>query len=316
MAQAAPWLASLALAACSVYTSELTEGSGAAVDTGADSAAGAAQASGAHSSGAGRQTGSGAEPAAVAGGTGSGVVTEPQTGGEGAEGGAGQHAEGGASGSGAVTSGGTSPGSGASGGSSPASDLLDGFEDEDLTLEQSNGRGGVWYLFDDGSVGKVGPVPLTSSPLSDAPAALGLYALHVTASGFTGWGSGLGVDFRAGKKPYDGTGLSGIRFWARVGAGKNTRHRMQIADGSSDALGGKCNPAVAAPEGEKCEDHFGINLTLTTSWKQYVVRFSELSQIGWGAPAAALDTTTLYGLQLTAKSKLDVDVWLDELEFF
>jgi hypothetical protein len=227
---------------------------------------------------------------------------------------------GGSSGDATSGSGGTTSAAGSGGaGSGPVTqpgDLLDGFEDQDLVLEQSAGRGGVWYLFDDGSVGASGPTPFASSKLSSAPAELGLYAMHVTATGFTGWGSGLGVDFRAGKKPYDASKLSGLRFWARVGEGKNTRHRLQLVDGTSDALGGKCNPASTAPEGEKCDDHFGKNLTFTSSWALYTLSFAELSQIGWGNPAAALDKTTLYGLQVTAKAKLDVDLWLDQIEFF
>jgi endoglucanase len=143
-----------------------------------------------------------------------------------------------------------------------------------------------------------------------------MYGLHITASGFSGYGSGLGADFKAGKKPYDASKYSGVRFWARVGEGKNTRHRLQLVDATTDKLGGKCNPAADAAEGEKCDDHFGKNLVLTTSWTLYSVPFAELSQIGWGLAGDALDKATLYGLQLTAKPKLNVDLWLDQIEFF
>jgi hypothetical protein len=194
--------------------------------------------------------------------------------------------------------------------------LIDGFEDEDVTLEQNGGRGGVWYLFDDGTVGTAGPAPLKCSALGGAPAALGAYAMHITATGFTAWGTGLGVDFRAGKKVYDASKYTGIRFWARVGAGKNTRHRLQLADATTDVAGGKCNAAANAPDGEKCDDHFGINETFTSIWTQYVVRFDELTQIGWGNAAPTVDKSALYGLQVTAKAKLEVDLWLDQIEFF
>jgi hypothetical protein len=213
---------------------------------------------------------------------------------------------------------GSTPGGGSGGGpvAPPAGDLLDGFEDDDLTVEPSDGRSGVWYLFDDGTVGTAGPAPLICGKLVDAPAGLGSYAMHVTATGFTGWGSGLGVDFRAGKKPYDASLMSGVRFWARVGENKNTRHRVQLVDATTDVLGGKCNAATTAVDGEKCDDHFGKNLTFTTTWTLYVLPFSELSQIGWGKSAPALDKTALYGLQVTAKAKLEVDLWLDQVEFF
>jgi hypothetical protein len=195
-------------------------------------------------------------------------------------------------------------------------DLIDGFEDQDDVLEQTDGRGGVWYLFDDGTAGSLEPSPLECVELVDAPVELGLFALRITGSGFSDWGSGLGADFRDGKKLYDASAYRGIRFWAKVGEGKNTRHRLQIADVATDALGMRCNAAANAPNGEKCGDHFGINLTFSTGWQRYEVRFDELSQIGWGKSAPGLDASQVYGLQITAKAKLEVELWLDQIEFY
>jgi hypothetical protein len=330
-------LAALALAnACAVYSSDLIDDAAAGVTTSGSDGASA----GHGSSLAGKPSGGGGKTASVetpgAGGdqgpseSGSAAAGTPTstggatntTGNAGSAGNgttpnAGSGTTPSAGGSGVAGSGSVAGSSGAGGSPvTPAGDLLDGFEDEDLTLEQTSGRGGVWYLFDDGTVGTLGPTPLVCSLLVAAPPELGQYGMHVTASGFTSFGTGLGVDFRAGKKPYDGSKLSGIRFWARVGDGKNTRHRLQIADATTDKAGGKCNPAADAPNGAKCDDHFGINKTFTSSWASYVIRFDELSQIGWGNAGPALDKTTLYGLQVTAKAKLEVDLWLDQIEFF
>jgi hypothetical protein len=301
-----------ALAACSVYTDELidADASGIGSHAGTDDGLSGAGGSGGKSSATG-----GKASMTEAGSTASGTGAEggaPNPDGMAGEGNGGSGAEAGTAGT-AGTSAGTA---GTAGGGSVASPLIDGFEDEDITLEQTSGRGGVWYLFDDGTTGKTGPDPLACSDVEDAPESLGDFALHITASGFTDWGSGLGADFRAGKKVYDASKYTGIRFWARVGEGKNTRHRLQLVDGTTDKLGGKCNAAANAPDGEKCEDHFGINLVFTSTWTEYTVPFADLSQIGWGLPADALDTATLYGLQVTAKAKLDVDLWLDQIEFF
>jgi hypothetical protein len=186
----------------------------------------------------------------------------------------------------------------------------------DATMEPLQGAGGVWYLFDDGTVGSTGPSPFATTTLSDAPAVLGSQALRVTATGFTGWGSGFGVDLRDGKKPFDASRFTGIRFWARTGAGKNTKHRVQISDAMTDVVGMKCNPAPAAPNGEKCEDHFGIDQTFTAAWTLYEIAFSSLTQLGWGLEAPAIDASQVYGLQITAKSKLEVELWIDQLEFY
>lgn len=315
------------VSACSVYSSDLVDGESASGFTtsgrGGTSAGPASGSAGklAISGGGSDDTvipGVGGEPTETPGAAGSGAAPSAGSSGNGASGAAGSAVGGSDAGGSAGSSSGTAGGgSGAVGGSGPvASDLIDGFEDEDITLEQSGGRGGVWYLFDDATVGTAGPVPLKCSVLGGAPAALGAYAMHITATGFTSWGSGLGVDFRAGKKVYDGSKYTGIRFWARVGVGKNTRHRLQLADATTDKAGGKCNAAVDAPDGEKCDDHFGINETFTSTWTQYVVRFDELTQIGWGNAAPSVDKAALYGLQITAKAKLEVDLWLDQIEFF
>jgi hypothetical protein len=315
---------------CSVYSEDLVDGASASI-----TGSGGLDEPRAGSGG----SGSGSKPAVDGG---SGVVI-PSEGGEGpvdspGASGTGNNSSAGASGaaSGGVNAGGSAgssatagsgnsagaagsaPTGGGNGGTGglPVGDLIDGFEDEDITLEQNGGRGGVWYLFDDLTVGTAGPSPLMCTPLSGAPKDLGGYAMHITATGFTSWGSGLGVDFRAGKKVYDASKYSGIRFWAKVGTGKNTRHRLQLADATTDKAGGKCNPAVNAPDGAKCDDHFGINEVFTTTWTQYSVKFSDLAQIGWGNAAPALDTSALYGLQVTAKPKLEVDLWLDQIEFF
>jgi hypothetical protein len=314
----------LVATACSVYSADLTDGQTSSITddghAGADStqAGGGSGSSGKPGANGGRSGSDGVDP--TEGGDASGDSPGAGGGGAAPNGGTeGGGVPGTAGGSGAGTAGsggGAGATTGGSGGTGATADLIDGFEDDDITLEQNGGRGGVWYLFDDGTVGTAGPSPLVCSPLGGAPAALGAYAMHITATGFTSWGTGLGVDFRAGKKVYDASKYTGIRFWARVGAGKNTRHRLQLADATTDAAGGKCNPAATAPEGEKCEDHFGINETFTSVWTQYIVRFDELSQIGWGNPAPAVDKSALYGLQITAKAKLEVDLWLDQIEFF
>lgn len=307
--------------ACSVYSSDLLNAAGGGAG-GGSGLGGTGHAGGI----GGGSSGAGGKPVAnMAGNSGSddtaagesaggspdgGAAGVPSTG----RGGGGTAAGGTAAIAGSSGSGGTAGVAGSGGAGGP--DLVDGFEDNDLTLEQTSGRGGVWYLFDDATVGTTGPKPLACSPLTGAPAALGMYAMHITATGFTGFGSGLGVDFRAGKKVYDASKFTGIRFWAKVGVGKNTKHRVQIADATTDAAGGKCNPAATAPNGEKCSDHFGVDETFTTSWVQYIVPFDQMTQLGWGTPAPAITKTALYGLQVTAKPKLEVDLWLDQIEFF
>lgn len=56
-------------------------------------------------------------------------------------------------------------------------------EDKNLTIEQTSGRSGVWYLFGDGTVGTLDPSPLVMTDLTESPEVLGSYGLHVTVAG-------------------------------------------------------------------------------------------------------------------------------------
>ena len=320
------WLAAfsaLGLAtACSVYTSELVEETTGITTAGTSSLGGKASSTGGKPSGTGGKTG--IEP------SGGDAGEDPDTAGMSGGGKSGEAAGGTGTGSagtgvtapmgGSAGAGGSAPGIGGSAGTGGSGttgegDLVDGFEDDDLTLEQVDGRGGVWYLVGDGTTGTVGPTPLVCTPNSGAPVALGGYAMHITATGFTGSGSLLGADLRNLKKVYNGTKFTGLRFWAKVGAGKNTKHRVQLSDATTDRAAGNCDPesAVAA---EMCDDHFGVNMTFTTTWTQYSIAFKDMAQVGWGKPAAALNKAALYGVQVTAKPKLSVDLWLDQIEFY
>lgn len=308
--------------ACSVYTSDLLEET-TGITTGGTSSPDSAGHSSAEAGTSFTIGGKSGDETPSGGGDGG---AEPDT----AEAGKGGGPNGGTpnGGSGGSTTGGSAGSAGSVGGTAGAAgtagsaggpsgpDLVDGFEDEDLTLEQTDGRGGVWYLVGDGTVGTVGPDPLACSPNSGAPADLGGYAMHITATGFTGSGSILGADLRDKKKVYDASRFTGIRFWAKVGTGKNTKHRVQLADATTDKAGGKCDPAATAVAAEKCDDHFGYAATFTTSWAQYSITFKQMTQLGWGKAGTALDKAALYGVQFTAKPKLDVDLWLDQIEFF
>lgn len=313
-------LALVASGACSVYGDDLLETATGIGNAGSNSSGSGGSLAGNPSTVAGT-SGVDTSGAGAPGAGGDGEGGEPGTGMAGADTGGTSNVGGGANlaggGTGGTPGSGGSAGTGGSGGTPVDINLIDDFEDQNLTIKASDTRGGVWYLFDNGTTGTTGPKPLAVAANSGAPPALGDYALHITATGFTGTadsvGSGLGVDFRNQRKVYDGSKFAGIRFWAKVGAaGKNTIHRVQIADATTDKAGGKCSTAA----GKLCDDHFGIAETFTTTWAQYTVRFDKLTQLGWGNPGDALDTAELYGLQITAAPKLEVDLWLDQFEFF
>jgi hypothetical protein len=296
------WVAS----ACSVYSDALLDDTAPISNGGADGAGKGGIKGGGTSGTAGGKAGAGDEPLGGAddpgeGGAG-GAPDVGSTSGSPNTGGGGMSAGGGG------TAGGGTAGDGGTGvGGSTAAGLVDDFEDKNIVLRQVDGRGGVWYLFAVGTGGTSGPKPLVPAALSGAPEELGSYGLHVTSAGWGDW-SGLGVDFRDTRKVYDASKFTALRFWARVA--KAADYRVQIADATTDKLGGKCK--VTGENGEICGDHFFALLTLTTTWKQHTVLFKDLMQDGWGLAGDKLDAAHVYGLEV--KSQLDVDLWIDQIE--
>ncbi len=216
--------------------------------------------------------------------------------------GAGGASAGGAGAGGAGAGGAGAGGAGAAGtGGSPPVGLVDDLEDGDLGIPSREGRGGRWFAFTDGTA----QVALSVAP---GGAAGTQRALHATASAFGTWGGGVGVVLRGtatnAPQPYDASSCSGLSLWARVGSGPARSVRLSVPDRATDASAGVCRT---------CNDHFGKDLPLTTQWREHRVRWSELTQGGWGDRQPGLATAALYAVQLQVGAGAPLDVWVDQL---
>jgi hypothetical protein len=100
----------------------------------------------------------------------------------------------------------------------PSLPVIDDFEDANGWLELVSGRAGVWYVTNDGSSDSQIPGPGDPlAPVADGAGGSG-YSGHTVGSGFTGWGSALGVpssETESGTCRYDARALSGIAFRAK-----------------------------------------------------------------------------------------------------
>ena len=195
---------------------------------------------------------------------------------------------------------------------SPTCALIDDLEDGNGAIISKCGRSGYWFTFNDGTVTGTQTPPLagpfTPSAIPGGRAG-SLYAARTYGSGFTDYGAGIGMQFAGGTTPYDAHGWSGIAFWARIGSGTVATMRMDFPDTTTDPHGGKC--------GTDCYDHFGLSLTFDTTWKYYVVKWSDLAQEGWGfaSPTGKIDAYHLYDMQIQTGSSSVFDVWLDDVTF-
>lgn len=122
----------------------------------------------------------------------------------------------------------------------------------------------------------------------------------------------------ASRAPVDLSAFQGFVFWAM--ASKATRLKVLVEDAETDALGGRCGQLDASAD--QCGDAFSRPLSLTDTWKRYEVKWSELSQRGWGhvAPSGKLDPSAVYiigfqvdGPQGEDASAVDADFWIDDI---
>jgi hypothetical protein len=245
--------------------------------------------------------------------------------GSGGRGGSGNASSGGAGSGGSATGGAGTGGAGTGGAGTGGtavgapclpSTMFDDMEDGDGLICANAGRTGAWKMFL-GENGQVDPPAGAITASAPIPGGRGnsTRAMHFSGTGFTApsyatIGGSLGAS-------YDLTPFTALRFWARSGVGPLAM-RVDIpsvaTEGAAD--GGTCVPTTLP-----CYDYHGVNVQVTTSWAQYYVTFSQLTQLGWGRPAA-LDLAHSMWIQFhyspvigTLTNPASFDLWIDDIEF-
>jgi len=193
----------------------------------------------------------------------------------------------------------------------PPSDLLiDDLEDGDGTILARGRRVGGWFMSHDNSAGGV------QTPAPFAPTVGGTkgsaYCAGTTGRGFADWGASLEVDLNrqpAGLMPYDIGAHTGIQFEAR---GNIAVHAGVVTLGTLNVNGGgACTPAPDAP----CNDYHGRRITLGPEWVTFTLPFADLTQQGWGKPAA-FDPATAVRVRFGIGKNLDFNFCIDDLRFY
>jgi hypothetical protein len=190
--------------------------------------------------------------------------------------------------------------------------LIDNFEDGNNQVALLESRNGPLYTIRDNLGTTITPavgttfVPATGGNGGSARAA------HITgqiANTSPVW-AGFALDFLAPQALYNASKYTGITFFAKKGTSTAaSAMRIKVPDRNTDPVGHVCTT---------CNNDFGNDLTLTTSWQQFTVRFSTMTQqAGWGAPRPAhIDPTGLLGLKFQLETKgAAFDVWIDDVQF-
>lgn len=233
--------------------------------------------------------------------------------------------DGGSTGSGGTIGGGTTgggnPGTGgtaAGDAGGPALDVIDDMEGATGSILTKEGRVGAWYTYNDATAGatETPGVPFLPSVITP-PRGASTYAARMQGAGFTTWGAGMGMNFNdpgdgaggSAKGTYDASAFAGITFWAKIGAGSTGAVRVNVSTKETDPAGGTCSPAA------KCSDHFGKSVNLTSDWTEYVIKFADLAQLGWGQPVAKFNAAAVYACQFQVAKGTTFDVWIDDVAF-
>ncbi len=192
-------------------------------------------------------------------------------------------------------------------------DLIDNMNDGSPFIPQVNGRVGSWTDYADNTpTGMIWPATTSTFTMSSSgDPCFGLSA-RIYGNGYAVWGAGVRVGLGA---PYDaaGHGAIGIQFSAKVGSGSTGNVRVSFPDPDTDPRGGLCDPNSTGAKG--CYDHFSQRVLLTPSWSQVTIRFSNLTQDGWGYIPPAFTPSAIYEIQFNVDQGSTFDVWVDNLEF-
>jgi hypothetical protein len=172
-----------------------------------------------------------------------------------------------------------------------AAAVIDTFEDGSLTN---------WYEYKDSTANA------TLNPLAivSPGAASTNKALHLSGSGFQGFGAGAGDMILC----TDASAFQGITFWAKGTSGTSNDVALQVAIPATQATadGGDC--------ASSCYDHPSKKVVLTTAWQQYHVLFSDLAQAGFGAPATYAGI--IMALNWVSTEGPNVDFQIDEISYY
>jgi hypothetical protein len=192
--------------------------------------------------------------------------------------------------------------------------VIDDFEDGDLIPCSRNGWASDWWLAKD-AYGLSVPSDSAGLPATLTPArSSSCRGLRLQGSGFTEWGTVVGVTFHNPDKtvpqPVDISSYTGVTFWVK-GSGQ-VRVQIPTTDTAIASGGGDC-----VGEWPTCNDHYSGNwLTLTSSWTNYKFSFTSLSAPYGGAAMKKTDLQIVLGLFFQTPADITFDLWLDDVSFY
>lgn len=187
---------------------------------------------------------------------------------------------GGSAGRGTGSAAGAGAGAGA-GTQAPISPLvIDDFEDGDI---RARAPFGWWYPVND----QTGTQGFGIEPVSQGTASI--YSLRTHGSGFSDWGSALGLDLIGEAAPLDLQGYDELCFVGRVEAGSSTLIQVHLLRGGQ---------------------HYTREVSLSEAWTRYCLPLADFTNL----TREALVPSELIALQFFFATNEPFRFWIDDVE--
>jgi len=189
----------------------------------------------------------------------------------------------------------------------PISTTIANFENDSQAKVVRNGAYMV-IIVDNAETGTTTPAKNTGvAPELLSPArGTSTHAAHITATNLTGYGANASLGLAASRQPVDLSRYSGIQFWA-----KGTVATIRPSIHTSANLP-TCATCAGCGSCTNCYDAFGKFFTPTTTWAQYSATWSQLTQLGFGVPAATLNPGDAIELIFSMPNG-SWEVWIDDV---
>jgi hypothetical protein len=198
----------------------------------------------------------------------------------------------------------------------PVTSVIDDNASGTGRLPTVGNRVGSWFEYDDGTAGAM-VVPKANQLPSLIPGGGpggNRYGQHTAGMGFTTWGCGIGFDLNnpggsaTMKSSYDGSGYSGIEFWARSDDPGTVE--FEVIDSDTNQYGDAgCTPT--APCGP-----FSAPIALTKQWTLYKILYADLKQQRYGMQFQSFNPTQIISIQFQMPANVTFDYWIGEIAFF
>jgi hypothetical protein len=195
-------------------------------------------------------------------------------------------------------------------------ELVDDMEDGNQNILLHQGRNGAWYTVA-GPDASAEPEPMKAFSMATVtgapPVAGSTRCFQFTGKGGSGWGAMGAFDFRAIATPkvvYDASAYKGISFWVKAAAAVHIAVRIPIKNTTAEA-NGSCVGTSAG-----CENHYGADVALTTSWKQVTLLWANLAQDpAWGHKVPFTANALVSTQFVVVKDTPTTTFWIDDIAF-